>query len=687
MIQRTMSTIKDLIEQDVKFSKGVGPYFEEILAKKRIHTLFDLVTFFPRDYEDRTKMVTITEAITTPDKNAVVLVEIAGIESLTVNFRTVPKLIVTDGDHVAQAPLFSGRMPKGFEVGVQVVITGKFKRGFKGVQCSISEIELSGGTPASYGRIVALYELTAGLSQKKMRALIHQQMTVIQRALKYDIPSPYKLKGTMCYADALAEMHEPAAFSSLEKAKRTIIFEEFFTFQTMYLAANRPPVLKKAPRYSSIVRMDALKRTLPYTLTGAQERVLGELTADLMSDRQMFRLLQGDVGSGKTIVALLAAMVVVENGYQAALLAPTEVLARQHAATARKLLGDNAVIALLTGTSDDREGTTRDIAEKKCDIIIGTHALLSETVSFASLGLAIIDEQQRFGVDQRNVLLSKGSNVDYLLMTATPIPRSLTMTLFGELDLSVIDEMPPGRIPVKTKSMGLADRSHCYQFLKSRIAKGEQGFVVFPVISESADDEILTLVDEYHTVCADYLFNIPAGMVHGRMPAPERDGTMARFASGELKVLFATSLIEVGIDIPNATTIIIEGAERFGLSQLHQLRGRVGRNGRDGFCYLVNHGELADIASARMKIMCETNDGFKIAETDLEIRGPGEFLGVKQSGLPEFKAGNIIRDADIMRDARAAALRFLADTPAGIADFNARRDYLAAHLQSAEPNV
>lgn len=662
MTVRERMTFRDIAEKPVQFVKGVGPYFQDLLAKKNIRTLFDLMTFFPRDYEDRRNTVSIRDALKEPEKNGVVRATIGSIDSMTVNFRTVPKLIVTDGDMTAELPVFSGRLPKGVGEGSTVLIIGRFRFGRNAVWCSASEIDYDASSASlSFGRIVPIYELTAGLSQKKVRSLMESQLAAM-RTLPYDLPRGIKQEhDLMSFGDALAEMHFPRDMKRMEEAKRTLVYEEFLAFQVRYLRENRPPVLAKQIRYTSAALSAERRAALPYRLTGAQEKALAEITDDMLSGRQMFRLLQGDVGSGKTVVAVLAALIAAEAGYQSALLAPTEILAEQHMKSVTAIAGDIPSV-LLTGSlaSDERAIALAHIASGEAKIIVGTHALIGDDVRFAALGLAVIDEQQRFGVEQRNVLLAKGTNVDYLLMTATPIPRSLAMTLFGELDLSVIDEVPAGRKGIRTKYVSKDGRAHSYRFLKSRIEKGEQGYVVFPLIDETADSDLLDLSNEYGEAMKGPLAGIAAAVVHGRMSGEEREREMRRFIRGEASVLFATSIIEVGIDNPNATTIIIEGAERFGLSQLHQMRGRVGRGEREGYCYLVHHGALTEAASKRLAVLADSNDGFRIAEEDLAIRGAGEFLGVKQAGLPEFRLGDIIRDAALMRTARADALRITA---------------------------
>lgn len=463
------------------------------------------------------------------------------------------------------------------------------------------------------------------------------------------------------------EMHFPTSFEALDEARESLIFEEFLTFQYIHLSERRPNILIKDERYNSSNLLEKVKTTIPFELTKDQLNAIEEIKNDLFSKKQMFRLLQGDVGAGKTIVAFLTSLIPAESGFQTAFLAPTEILALQHYNTFKKLiksagLEDIIKIDILTSSvnQSERGYLLKRLREGKSSILVGTHSIIYDEVVFKNLSYAIVDEQQRFGVAQRNKLLSKGKNVDYLLMTATPIPQSLALTLFGELDLSIIKTLPSSRKGVLTKYKELYERDHCYKFLKNRILKGEQGYVVFPLI-ENNDSSFITLSSEFQRAKETYFSDTQIEIIHGKMKDEEKEYIMNRFANGDIKVLFSTTVIEVGIDNPNATTILIEGAERFGLSQLHQLRGRVGRGDKLGYCYLILHSELNDIIKERINIICETTDGFKISEKDLELRGAGEFLGDKQSGIPDFKLGNIIKDKEIMRKAKDEMRSLLKD--------------------------
>ena len=651
---------KDIFQKDIKYCKGVGLRYADILSKKNIFTLYDLITFFPRTYEDRTKTLKIFEAIKNGDKNCVVFVEVIDISNFTFQFKKKPLVVVSDGATLCEVPIYGGRLPAGVSLGEKLYLTGKFMRGTRGkVQCRMIEFEKPSSNSLSYGKIVPIYPLTEGLSQKKLRTLIVNELITFEKNMKYDIPSSVKKKYRLKnFVSSIMEMHFPKSFESLNEARESLVFEEFLSFQYIHLSERRPNILIKEKRYNSSNLLEKVKSSLGFELTADQNKTIEEIKEDLFSEKQMFRLLQGDVGAGKTIVAFLTALIPCESGFQTAFLAPTEILALQHFYTFKRIvknagLEDIIKVDILTSSvnQNERNYLLKRLREGKCNILIGTHSILYDEVVFKNLSYAIVDEQHRFGVAQRNKLLSKGENVDYLLMTATPIPQSLALTLFGELDLSVIKSMPAGRKGVLTKYKELYERDHCYRFLRSRILKGEQGYIVFPLI-ENTDSNFITLTSEFERAKKDYFYDMEIEIIHGKMKDIEKEYIMKRFNNGEIKILFSTTVIEVGIDNPNATTILIEGAERFGLSQLHQLRGRVGRGEKLGYCYLIIHSELNEIIKERINIICETTDGFKIAEKDLELRGSGEFLGDRQSGIPDFKIGNIVKDGEIMRKAK-----------------------------------
>ncbi len=667
----------NLFTKEIKYCKGVGGRYSDILQKKHIYTLYDLLTFFPRDYEDRTKAVSINDALYNGDKTSVVLGEIVEISTFTMKYSRKPLIIITDGISVAEIPIYAGRLPKFVEKGNKIYVTGKFKRNYRGrVQCQMLDLEAPNNEPVSYGKIVPIYPLTEGLSQKKLRSLIQQEIVNFEQNPSYSIAKPFVQKAKMTFADSITQMHFPTSFERLNVARKALILDEFAAFQYIHLTEKRPNILIKEPRYKDNNEYkDKLLAAVAFDLTDDQKNVLTDIRADLLSERQMFRLLQGDVGSGKTIVALLSSMVVVQSGYQVAMLAPTEILVKQHYKTIKAMiknagLDEQIGIDILTSSNTDAERgyTIKRLQEGRTSIIVATHSILNDEVQFKNLGLAIVDEQHRFGTAQRDKLLHKGENVDYLLMTATPIPQSLAYAIFGELDVSIIKSMPKNRKAIHTKAVDKNERDHPYRFLANRVKKGEQGYVVFPFIDNNDDDGgenyHINLTDTFASAKKVYFPNANIEMLHGKMKDDEKNYIMGKFIGGEIDVLFATSVIEVGIDNPKATTILIEGAERFGLSQLHQMRGRVGRGDLEGYCYLMIHSESNEIIEERLGIIVGTTDGFAISEADLKMRGAGQFLGSRQSGMPDFKLGRLEKDIAIMEYIRDKMRAILADDSA-----------------------
>ena len=524
-------------------------------------------------------------------------------------------------------------------------------------------------------RRVPVYRKLGPFQTKRLREIIHSTLAKLDRESVSD-PLPAELRDRhklITRAEALAEIHFPPESSSIAEyemfrsaAHRRLIFDEFFwlSFSMQLLRGKR----RREPKGPVIEISDAtrerLKKLPPFTLTGAQKRVIGEIFTDLKSDVPMNRLIQGDVGSGKTIMAFLAIFAVMENGYQTALMAPTEILAEQHFRNAAKLFADTGYrVELLVGSTRaaQKRKIQADIAAGEIDLVIGTHALIQDAVKFDRLGLAVIDEQHRFGVLQRAQLKAGGMNPDILVMTATPIPRSLAMTVYGDLDVSLIDEMPPGRTPVKTVVVGEDKRQGVYHGIEREIKLGRQVYIVYPLIEESEKSDLKAATKMYDKLRLDHFPQYTVGLLHGRMKPAEKDEIMSEFVAGRLDILVSTTVIEVGVDVPNATLMVIEHAERFGLSQLHQLRGRVGRGADQSFCVLLTDFKKTAVAKERLGIMEATTDGFKIAEKDLEIRGQGEILGVRQSGIQSFKIGNIARDLDILMAARTEAETLLND--------------------------
>ncbi|MEO8373259.1 MAG: ATP-dependent DNA helicase RecG, partial [Candidatus Solibacter sp.] len=523
------------------------------------------------------------------------------------------------------------------------------------------------------GRVVPIYEATGKVTTKMLRTATHR---ILQSIEPVDDALPQFLRDRLKMPDrwtALRDIHFPPPDSDLRllnafrsPAQFRMIYEEFFWLEcgVALKRSKARAVPGIAFELNDKVRAQ-VKAMLPFKPTGAQKRVLGEIATDMAEPHPMNRLLQGDVGSGKTIVAAEAAVIAIENGYQVAVLAPTEILATQHSFTFKQILGKlGYVTALLTGSNTAREKSQikKLLAEGLVHVAIGTHALIQQDVEFKSLGLAIIDEQHRFGVLQRLGLLQKGVTPDVLVMTATPIPRTLAMTMYGDLDVSVIDEMPPGRKPIITKHSTADHIEKVYSFMKAQIEEGRQAYVVYPVIEESETQAMKAAQQEYKNLSKEVFPNIPVGLMHGRLGADEKESVMQRFKDGQIKILVSTTVIEVGVDVPNASVMVVEQAERFGLAQLHQLRGRVGRGAAQSYCLLVTE-KMNDTARERIRTLVESTDGFYISEMDLKLRGPGEFFGTKQSGLPSLRVANILRDTEILEVARRDAVDFIARPP------------------------
>lgn len=546
-------------------------------------------------------------------------------------------------------------------------------------ETSIAGVEISdessdpGLAAIHVGRRVPIYRKLGEFSSKRIREIVHAALTLLaDRAVPETLPADLRRRQKLIdRARALREIHFPPEDTSLELYERArstahlrLIFEDFF-WVALGISLKRGRRTKESK--GAVIKIDQpaklrIASVLPFKLTEAQRRVVKEIFKDLKSDAPMNRLLQGDVGSGKTIVALIAMLAVMENGYQTALMAPTEILAEQHARNIKRLLAKTPYrVELLTGSirAAEKRKLQSDLTAGEIQTCIGTHAIIQESVVFKNLGLAVIDEQHRFGVMQRAELRARGLNPDVLVMTATPIPRSLTMTIYGDLDVSVIDEMPPGRTPIETKVFGEEERTEVKELISREVRAGRQVYVVYPLVEESEKMDLKDATRRYEYLRDKVFPKFSVGLVHGKMKPAEKEEMMQRFIAGEIGILVSTTVIEVGVDVPNASVMIVEHAERFGLSQLHQLRGRVGRGAERSYCILLTSDKKTSEAQERLGIMAKTNDGFLIAEKDLELRGPGELLGTKQSGLPEFRVGNIVRDQRLLEAARKEAEFYL----------------------------
>ncbi len=650
-------------KDSVRYLKGIGERRAELFQKLGITTLEELLYHLPRGYEDRTDVREIISLV--EGESVCVRVSLAGgIRSFRARIGArVIQTTVTDGTGIMTVTWFHApyveKQLRGFE---EFILFGKI--GMRGrmpemINPVIESVDRAGGKT---GKIMPIYPCTAGLSQRNIRESVQTALKSLEEPLPEILPKEIRdAYGLMDLSDAMREVHMPQSFSDFEEARRRLAFEEFFIMQTGIALAGKERKKGTAPRFSNVKCIKEFADSLPFTLTLAQKRVINEISGDLLKDTPMNRLVQGDVGCGKTVVAAAVMFAAVKSGMQAAMMVPTEILAKQHFETLTRLFTPwNIKVALLTGSgkmSKKRE-TLDEIASGDADIIVGTHALITDKVEFANLGLAITDEQHRFGVRQRTRLSEKSEKIHTLVMTATPIPRTLSLILYGDLDISFIDELPEGRKQIKTIATDEGKREKINQFLLSQIQEGRQIYFVCPLIEESEVIEANAVEEYFKSLKRGSLKNIKAAALHGKMKASEKEEIMQHFLNGEIQALVSTTVIEVGVDVPNASVMVIENAERFGLSQLHQLRGRVGRGMWQSYCILFCTSG-GTFARQRMEVMCQTNDGFKIAEKDLELRGPGEFLGTRQHGLPEMRIGNLMTDMQLLKEAQQAAQALL----------------------------
>ncbi len=671
----------DILQVSVQYLRGVGPRRAVELAAAGVQTVEDLLLTLPYRYEDRACLQPIGDLRAGETSSVSGTVLSCGLRSTRrPGFRIFEMVVQDESGRVRVAFLNQAFLKDVFGAQQRVVLHGRVdRRPTGGLQITNPDYEVASdgqdddATLIHSGRIVPVYEKLASLTPKSHRRVVHDALQRLPGEVDDTLPAAVRRGlGVPPRRQALAEAHFPPAGTSVEAlnrfrtaAQQRLIFEEFFFFQLGLLLRRREADTRVKPRRIVVddrIRQ-AAREVLPFRLTSHQRRALKEIVDDLRSPRPMNRLLQGDVGSGKTIVALLAALVAMENGLQVAFMAPTEILAEQHYANvARVLARSRFATALLTGTlpaRTRREAASR-IANGASQLAVGTHALVQGEVRFKALGLAVIDEQHRFGVVQRATLRDKGLDPDVLVMTATPIPRTLALTAYGDLDASEIRERLPGRQPVRTTVLSESRRARAHDLIRSELRAGRQAFVVYPLVEESEKLDLKAATEMTAELQTRDFPDARVGLVHGRVPPAERERTMAAFAAGAVDILVATTVIEVGIDVPNATVMVIEQAERFGLAQLHQLRGRVGRGAVQSHCVLVHAARLSDAARARLRALAETTDGFEIAERDLELRGPGDFFGTRQSGVPLFRVGDLLRDHRLMEEARRTAAEWLA---------------------------
>ncbi len=669
------------LSQPIQFVKGVGPKIAKKLEKRGIRTIEDALYFLPRRYEDRRVIKKISEIQVGRVETVLAEVLLAGTVLYRGNRKRVFEVIVGDGTGTLTLKWFRGSeeyLKTRFKKGRRVIISGEVRLFKHQKEIHHPDMEIADhieDDPLHFKRIVPIYSEPEGLYQKTIRKIMKGVVDNYVHELTSPMPDGIiRRQGLMDFEEAVRQVHFPPEDVSLEEfnlnrsdAHRRIVFDEFF-FVQLGLALRRSAVQGEEGIPFEILHgyTEKLLQSLDFQLTSAQERVLSEIEGDMRQPHPMNRLIQGDVGSGKTIVAIMAALIAVENGFQASFMAPTEILAEQHFLNLRRLLkplGVRPVILTSSVKGSEREEIQASISSGEGHIVIGTHALIQEHVQFHRLGLLVIDEQHKFGVIQRATLRKKGENPDVLVMTATPIPRTLALTLYGDLAISLIDEFPPGRVPVETRLYYERERPKVYELVKQEIRVGRQAFLVYPLVEESEKVDLLDATRMADHLQRDVFPQFRVGLIHGRMKGEEKEEVMVKFRDGQIDILVATTVIEVGIDIPNASLILVEHAERFGLPQLHQLRGRIGRGRYPSKCLLLAHYRRSEEATRRLRVMEETSDGFRIAEEDLIIRGPGDFLGTRQSGLPDFRVANILRDGKILNEARQEAFRLVERDP------------------------
>jgi ATP-dependent DNA helicase RecG len=660
----------DVLQMPLQYLKGVGPRKAADLKKAGLHTVEDLLFRFPLRYEDRSRLQRI--AALKPGQTVAISGEVLSATlqpTRRPGFRLFTALVQDDSGQIKAVWPNQAFLKDVIRAHAHIVLYGKVEYwGSRGLQITDPEFELIKEIPEDddlttihTGRIVPVYERTGSVTTNMQRRVVWQALEQLEAKLFDPVPEDIrKREAWPSRRDALVQSHFPPADTSVNAlnafttaAQRRLIFEDFFVFQTG-LALRRLHNAQIRKRLVSTVddRVRATaRRILPFKLTDGQRRALAEIVADMQKEWPMQRLLQGDVGAGKTIVALLAAIVAMENGYQAAFMAPTEILAEQHVATISRWLSQTRFrVALVSGRTTAAERRTLLPAIERGDVqlVVGTHALVQEQVKFHALALAIIDEQHRFGVLQRGTLGSKGLHPDVLVMTATPIPRTLALTECGDMEVSVIRGLPPGRRPVRTLVKPDSRRDDVYALVRDQLKEGRQAYVIYPLVEESEKVDLKAATEMAEHLSKSVFPEFKVALLHGRMKGDDKERVMRAFGAGELHMLVSTTVVEVGVDVPNATVMIVEHAERFGLSQLHQLRGRVGRGGHESYCVLLYQAPWSDDARERLKAMSETNDGFVIAERDLKLRGPGDFFGTRQSGIPQLRAGDLTRDVDLL---------------------------------------
>ena len=655
------------LNKDVKYVKTVGPSRVKLLNKLKIYTLKDLIEYYPRDYEDRSKPKNLYEC-TDGEEVLIEAMPTGRISEMHKGRMTISRLIVKDQTGTCYITWFNqGYLRDKFQPGRMYRFFGKIsnKNGRLEMNSPVyDEIDQSKNT----GKIIPIYPLTYELKQTTLRRIIENGLLEVKGQLPETLPE-YILKENNLWDinNTIERIHFPVEFSDFNKARERLVFEELLTTQLALLKLkNNYEHETDGIQFSKDVYMSDVINILPFKLTKAQLRVLEEIDRDMESNKPMNRLLQGDVGSGKTVVAMIAAYKAVKSGYQATIMAPTAILASQHLESFQGILeelGIRTELLISSVTKKKKAEILEKLQNGEIDILIGTHAILEENVVFKNLGLVVTDEQHRFGVKQRGTIAAKGQNPDVIAMSATPIPRTLALILYGDLDISIIDELPPNRKKIETYAVRKNMEERVNNFIRKQITEGRQAYIVCPLVEENEDMEglqsVIELAERYQK---ETFSEYKVAYLHGKMKPKEKDEIMERFKNGEIQILIATTVIEVGVNVPNASIMVVENAERFGLAQLHQLRGRVGRGEYQSYCILKYEGNSETIRQ-RMKVMCDTNDGFIISEKDLELRGSGDFFGTEQHGLPEFKIANLFEDIAVLKKVQTLALKIMEDDP------------------------
>jgi ATP-dependent DNA helicase RecG len=663
-------TPAELLATPVEFVRGVGPQRAELLARLDLHTAADLIFLFPRDYQDLSDRREISEL--EEDQIQTVRGEVVEIDARSSGFgKSVVGVLIRQGhDHLRAIWFNQPFMREKFREGQHVLVSAKPRlRGGRWEMPHPKVTWLDGADDQPEMRLLPLYPLTEGLTQFQMRRMVANALerfsTVLEEVFPDALLREYDL---VPLAEALPAIHSPQDANQLARAQRRLIFQELFVLQLAVVARRwQQRVGFRAPPLVASADIDArIQRLFPFEWTAGQRAAVAEVALDMARETPMNRLLQGDVGSGKTVVAVYAMLLCVARGHQAALMAPTEILARQHADTLGELLRASRVrYLLLVGglSSKQREAALTEIAAGQIDLVIGTHAVVQQDVRFAKLGLVVIDEQHKFGVRQRAALRQGKQSPHYLVMTATPIPRTISMTLFGDLDVTTLREMPPGRQEVRTYIVEPAEQARWWNFVRDKLRAGRQAYVVAPLVDESQTVAAASVAEAFERLTNGELAAFRVGIIHGRMTAAEKEQAMADFRSGHTHVLVSTSVIEVGVDVPNACVMVIDSPERFGLAQLHQLRGRVGRGTFAGFCGVLMSDEVSEPARERLSAFAATSDGFELAEMDFQLRGPGDLFGTQQHGLPPLRIADLRRDQEILDEARHEAQKLFAADP------------------------